>query len=61
MLTGLALFFMTNHNFMTNEYAIFILMWTSVQLKKNTSFYTFKSFSNEEKAIIESGPKKNPS
>ncbi|MHA7864101.1 O-antigen ligase family protein [Flagellimonas marinaquae] len=45
MLTGLALFFMTNHNFMTNEYAIFILMWISIQVKKSPFAEKFGRFS----------------
>lgn len=45
MLSGLALFFMTNHNFMTNEYAIFILMWISIQLKESSSSKSFEHYS----------------
>ncbi|WP_187289845.1 O-antigen ligase family protein [Flagellimonas ruestringensis] len=45
MLSGLALFFMTNHNFMTNEYAIFILLWIAIQLKESSSFKSFEHYS----------------
>jgi O-antigen ligase len=51
MLTGLSLFFMTNHNFMTNEYAIFILMWVSIQVKKSPYTEKFGRFSLDEKQI----------
>jgi len=32
MLIGLAFFLMTNHNFMTNDYSIFLLIWIAIQL-----------------------------
>lgn len=37
MLVGLTMFLLTNHNFMTNEYSIFLLMWIAIQLKHSTS------------------------
>ena len=49
MLTGLALFLMTNHNFMTNNYSIFLLIWIAIQLKPSVS--TFPS----EKVISDNG------
>jgi len=49
MLSGMALFFMTNHNFMTNEYAIFILMWISIQLKRSPYAEKFGRFSLDKK------------
>lgn len=33
MLIGITLFLLTNHNFMTNDYSIFLLMWIAIQLK----------------------------
>jgi O-antigen ligase len=53
MLTGLAVFFMTNHNFMTNEYAIFILIWISIQLKKKPFTEKLDRFSldTQEKSL----------
>lgn len=38
MLLGLSLFLMTNHNFLTSNYSLFILMWIHVEIKKDLSF-----------------------
>ncbi|GLU44894.1 O-antigen ligase family protein [Allomuricauda sp. NBRC 101325] len=56
MITGLSLFFMTNHNFMTNEYAIFILMWIDVQLKKSlqTEHHKGVNFESSDTLISDS-------
>ncbi|MEP2240113.1 MAG: O-antigen ligase family protein [Maribacter sp.] len=35
ILLGLSLFLLTNHNFMTANYSIFILLWIHIQVKEN--------------------------
>ncbi|MEM1002496.1 MAG: O-antigen ligase family protein, partial [Bacteroidota bacterium] len=37
MLIAMALFLMTNHNFMTNDYSIFLIMWIAIQSQPTTA------------------------
>lgn len=52
MLAALSLFLMTNHNFMTNEYSIFLLMWIAIQLKPSSYLVTQNHNLKENNRII---------
>ena len=36
MMLGLSLFLMTNHNFLTSNYSLFILLWIHIQVKETS-------------------------